>query len=216
MMIVLGFLTPSVTMAGELDCGSLENAYGPYDYTNAQHRAEKIPIVEVGHFNDDVRTLRKGQSGTDPLGDLDYTLRAVPNHHAALDAVARYFINGGTAGRYRTAECYFDRAIRFKPDDGTTYLIYGVYLHRKKQLAPAEQQYLRALELLGESADAHYDIALLYVDMGQWEKAKTHALKAYEFAHPLQGLKRRLREHGLWSAADDQAVAAAMTKPPAP
>jgi Tfp pilus assembly protein PilF len=214
--IVLGLLTCGAAVAGEADCGSLENSYGPYDYTNPVHRAENIPIVETAHLNADVRALRRGQTGTDPLGDLDYTLRAVPNHPAALDAVARYFINGGSAGRYWTAECYFDRAMRFKPDDGTVYLVYGVYLHRKKEFADAERQYLRALELLGESADAHYNIGLLYVDMDDLEKAKQHALKAYQLGYPLPGLKKRLREHGMWSAADDQAIAAAIAGPPGP
>jgi tetratricopeptide (TPR) repeat protein len=178
--------------ASEIDCGPLTNAYGPYDYTDMQHRAEKIPIVEGAHFNADVRTLRKGQSGVDPLGDIDYTLRAVPNHHPALDAVARYFAGGGNV-----------------------HLIYGVYLHRRKQFAEAEQEYLRALELLGESADAHYDLGLLYADQAEWDRAKTHAIAAYRLAHPLQGLKRRLLKKGVWSAADDRAVAGSDEEPSA-
>jgi len=209
-------LAAAAARADEIDCGSLQNAYGPYDYTNAEHRRDRIPIVEQGHFNTDVETLRKGISDIHIIGDLDYTLRAVPNHHRALATVSRFYLNGGHQGVYRSAECYFDRAMRFAPNDGDVYLLFGVYLHQRKKYDDAEKQYQRALELLENSADAHYDIALLYADMGRWDEAKREAIRAYQLGYPLEGLKNRLRRHGSWSKTDDLSLAVADSPQEAP
>jgi hypothetical protein len=209
-LLVAAALCAPVAQGGEVDCGSLQNAYGPYDYTNPEHRRDKIPLVDAGHFNMDVQTLKSGKSSVLPINDLDYTLRAVPNHHPALDAMMRYFLAGGPQLTFRTPECYFDRAMRFAPNDGQVYLLYGVYLHRRKKFEDAEQQYKVALQLLGDdSADAHYDMALLYTDEDRWGEAKQHALKAYQLGYPLPGLMNRLKRRGLWAQAEDQKVAAA-------
>ncbi|HPF26339.1 MAG TPA: hypothetical protein P5528_10385 [Steroidobacteraceae bacterium] len=211
LLSVSALTATDATAQSSMDCGSLENPYGPYDYTNGEHRVKYMPIVVGAHFNRDVQTLRKGQSTADPLGDLDYTLRAFPNHHPALDAVSRYFLQGGRAtGALYTAECYFDRAMRFKPDDGIVYLLYGTYLHRKKDLDAAARQYDRALGLLDDSPDAYYNYALLKADQGRWSEARKFAIEAYSLNHPLQGLKRKLQRNNAWSAADDEAVRVAI------
>jgi Flp pilus assembly protein TadD len=185
-------------MADELTCGSLENGYGPWDYTNPEHRRLRIPVVDTYHLNADVENLRAGQSGT-IMADLDYTLRAVPNHHRALYAVSRYQLAGGDPEQFRTAECYFDRAMRFKPDDGMVYLIYAVHLEKKGQLEEAEKNYRKAIELMPESAEAHYNIGLHYVAVKNYEKALEHAHTAYRLGYPLPGLREKLRRAGKWT-----------------
>lgn len=72
------------------DCGSLTNNYGPYDYQNSQHRQQKLPIVEQYHLTPKVRSLRAGQTSVTPGPDLDYVLRAFPNHIPALYLMTRY------------------------------------------------------------------------------------------------------------------------------
>ena len=76
----------AASAVGEAACGPLETGgYGPYDYTNPIHFREKLPIVEGAHFDAGVESLRghlKKNAGTLD-GDLDYTLRAFPNHHRA-------------------------------------------------------------------------------------------------------------------------------------
>ena len=202
----------SLAHAGEIDCGPLENAYGPYDYTNADHRQRYMPIVVGAHFNRDVETLKRGQSSVNAMDDIHYTLRAFPNHHRALDAAARYYLQGGKQGNFYSAECYFDRAMRFKPDDGYVYLLYGTYLHRKKDFAGAAEQYQRSLVYMPDSADTHYNLGLLYADTAKWDQAKTEALSAYRLGYPLPGLKRRLQRQGVWGEAEDRALAAAAAK----
>ena len=117
-----------------LECGNLENAYGPYDYTNGEHFTNRLPIVEAGHFNSDVETLTAGLSGT-IMSDLDYTLRAFPNHHRALNAMGRYKLQKRRDfEEFYSAECYFARAIAFKPEDSVVYQIYAIYLHKSGKL----------------------------------------------------------------------------------
>ena len=211
LLSVSALSSPGAFAQAEIDCGALENPYGPYDYTNGEHRVKYMPIVVGAHFNRDVQTLRKGQSTADPLGDLDYVLRAFPNHHPALDSMTRYFLQGGRAsGTLHTAECYFDRATRFKPDDGMVYLLFGTYLHRLKNYDAAARQSDRSLSLLGDSPDAFYNYALLKADQGNWSQARKYAIEAYSLNHPLQGLKRKLQRNKSWSAADDDTVRAAI------
>lgn len=196
--LCLALLASEARSQDDGNCGDLNNAYGPFDYTNPVHKRDKLPIVETHHFNTDVENLVRGQSGS-VIGDLDYTLRAFPNHHRALYAVARYQLRVGRIGKpFRSAECYFDRAIRFKPNDGVVYMLYGIYLHRKGDLKQALEQYNHALALMPKSAEAHYNLGLLNVDLKDYQAARANALRADELGYPLPGLKNKLRKLGVW------------------
>ena len=181
------------------DCGSLKNHYGPFDYTDPEIRAAKLPIVERFHFSPKVEN---GESST-IMGDLDYTLRAFPNHHRALYAVARYQLKHPhkPGSKYYSADCYFKRAIRFKPDDGIVYLLYGIYLHRLDKLQDALTQYQEAEKFIKEGpelTELHYNLGLLYADMGDYKDAKVYAEKAYAAGYPLPGLRDKLKRAGMW------------------
>jgi tetratricopeptide (TPR) repeat protein len=203
----------AVAHANEVDCGSLDNAYGPYDYTNADHRANKIPIVDTNHFLPEIEALIRVPNGLGSImNNLDYTLRAVPNHHRALASVALYSLRGMPQESYRTADCYFDRALRFKPDDGVVHGIYASYLQRKGKFAEAETEYREALRLLPQdNSEVRYNLGLLYsdpkfTDAKKLEQAKQYAIEAYTLGYPLRGLRNRLARAGKWTAADDTKV----------
>ena len=91
-------------------CGPIQNAYGPYDYRSDK---DKLKIVEQVHLTPEVINLVKGSSST--IGsDLDYTLRAFPNHHVALNAMIRLGEKQKAAkpiGANYGVECYLQRAI---------------------------------------------------------------------------------------------------------
>jgi hypothetical protein len=114
------------------ECGTLDNHYGPYDYSNPVHYREKLPIVERAHFNRDVESLRRGQTSYRPGEDLDYTLRAFPNHHRALYSMLQYHRQFPQAakppGTRYPAFCWFQRAVVFAPQDPVPYMLYGLYL----------------------------------------------------------------------------------------
>jgi tetratricopeptide (TPR) repeat protein len=195
-----GALAQSAMQCGRL--ANLENAYGPYDYTNAAHFRDRLPIVEKAHFTKTVENLIRARSGS-LSGDLDYTLRAFPNHHRALHSLARYRLQYSTNKENNKpfefpAECYFERAIRFKPRDEVVHLVYAIFLHQRGDNDDALNQYQAALSLKPDSAEAHYNLGLLYTDLNQYESALPHAEKAYELGFPLQGLKNRLIKATVW------------------
>jgi len=182
-------------------CGSLENPYGPFDYTNPIDFTEKLGIVENRHFTAAVESLKKGGSTGSLARDLDYTLRAFPNHHRALYAMARYqLLAKGKGDAQYTIECYFDRGLRLKRDDGVVWMLYGIYLHKKRDYKEALAKYKKALEYIpaAKASDLHYNMGLLYADMKQYEKANQHAQLAYALQYPLPGLRNRLKRLGYW------------------
>ncbi len=191
------------------DCGSLQNAYGPYDYTNPTHRRENLSIVEAYHFDSGVEQLSGllGQSYSEGMvgGDLDYTLRAFPNHHRALYSMIRYHIEKVPNGSGRmpyTAECYLDRAKRFAGNDSTVIMLEGIYYHKKGRPLDAKRSYERALQMAPDSAEVNYNAGLMFIELEEYDKAMEHAARAYELGHPLQGLRNKLVRLGMWREPD--------------
>lgn len=199
MALVVIVCTNSAWSQEVAGCGNLTNAYGPFDYTDPVDFQEKLPIVEIAHFTPEVEALIKGTSSTLP-GDLDYTLRAFPNHHRALYAVARYWLRPDSPKdtAYRTAECYLERALAFRPDDGMVHMIYGIFLHEQGKLPKALNAYNEAVALVPNSAEAHYNLGLLYIDLHDNPSARAEAIKAYQLGYPLQGLRNKLEALEAW------------------
>ena len=172
-------------------CGSLQNAYGPFDYRDPVARRDFIPVVDAFHFNADVESLARGQSGT-VLGDLTYTLRAVPNHHRALRSVGKYGLKGGRFPpdtSVPSAECFFVRAIAFRPEDETVRTVYANFLLKAGNRAEARKQYEVALRLAPQSVEISYVSGLFFLEIGDLPRAKILADIAYGGGYPLPGLK---------------------------
>ena len=184
------------------ECGSLANHYGPYDYSNPTHRSRYLPIVEKHHFSKDVFALRKpGDSGT--IGeDIAYTLHTFPNHHRALDAMSRLSIREGRAtpsrARY-TIDCYFQRAIEWRPKDADARMVYGLHHYRSGRLDAAIDQMREGVRISPNHAELQYNLGLLLVRKQDYSAALEHAKKAYGLGYPLPGLRNQLERLGEWS-----------------
>jgi len=182
-----------------LECSGGGTGYGPYDYTHHVDRRRRLPIVERHHFTPKVASLQGGESGA-LLPDIDYTLRAFPNHHAALFSIIRLYTrtprDPGVDNWRTPPECYLQRALHFAPRDSGAYLLYGIYLHRKGRLEQAEAMYRKSLELDPDSAEAHYNLGLLLLDRNEYEAARAEARSAYAKGYPLPGLRSRLTSAG--------------------
>jgi Tfp pilus assembly protein PilF len=180
-------------------CGD-PNAGLRVDYRNPKDAA-LLNNINTNHFNENVENLIKGETGS-IAQDLDYVLRNAPNHARGLYAMAKYHLREGKE-RFKdesySMTCWFDRAMRFAPTDGNVPLIYGIYLHRKGSLKEAEQRYQEAVSLAPDSAEAHYNLGLLYVDMKRYDDALVQAHDAYQLGHPLPGLKQKLVSAGHWA-----------------
>jgi uncharacterized protein (TIGR02996 family) len=180
-------------------CGALEFHYGPFDYRT--HQA-KLPIVEGAHFTASVANLQRGRTAVAIGGDLSYTLQAFPNHPRALDTVVRHVQRTGTATPRDLpwpAECYFERAIRFRPDDTTVRLIYAQFLVNQKRPEEARTQLRWVLDNPEGSAIALQFAGLYLVDLQDWDMAREAASKAKALGIEPPLLIDRLRAAGQWS-----------------
>lgn len=186
--------TPAARAQEVPGCGNIKNAFGPFDYRDPVDRDQHLPIVEINHFNADVESLRRGVSDANIIGDIDYTLRAFPNHHRALNTVARYALQRGRflPGRIPSADCYFKRALAFRPDDEIVHMLYGNYLKKTGSLEYAQTHYEEALRLAPESVEASYNAGLFFAEKGDLVRAKQLAKIAYDGGYPLPGLKKKI------------------------
>lgn len=182
----------------------LTNDYGPYDATNPAH-AGKLPIVLGAHFTPQVEQLIAGTSGP-IIGDINYTLKAIPNYHRALAAMAKYQrrerLTFKDRDRFYTADCYFRRALYFAPADVTSRMLYAMHLQLTGRKEQAVAQYQHALGLAPDYTELQYNYALLLVDLKRYDEALELANKAYAKGFPLPGLKNKLAAHGLSLAPD--------------
>jgi tetratricopeptide (TPR) repeat protein len=173
------------------------NVYGPYDYLTQR---DKLKIVEDFHFTPQVEALRSGQSASIG-GDLDYTLHSSPNHHRALAALMRYSERQKAMkleGMKFPVECYFDRAIRFRPDDTKVRVLYAQYLHKNRRTGEGLRQLEMALDRAGDDGAAHYNIGIVYFQMADYERALQQAHRALALGLREPQLERLLKREGKW------------------
>ncbi|MDB5936861.1 MAG: hypothetical protein JWQ01_4205 [Massilia sp.] len=185
-------------------CGELKNAFGPFDYRTRAEHSDSFDLVEGGHFTPDVENGIRGSSGAIG-GDLDYTLRAIPNHHRALATMARVAVRTKTlqvAGAKYPVECYFERATRFQPNDGGVKAEYGNYLYAMGKTEGAFQMFREAAALSPENATINYNLGLAYFQKKDYNNALLYAKKAYSLGFPLPGLKNKLAAAGKWDGKE--------------
>jgi tetratricopeptide (TPR) repeat protein len=190
-------------------CGSLANAYGPLDYRT--ERGNPLHLVESAHFTPEVEALIRGKNSSGPGGDIDYTLRAYPNHHRALVSVLRWTERAKSPvlpGLARPAECYFERAVRWRPDDAVARMLYAKFLYMYKRPGEAVPQ----LEIAASNAETspltQFNVGLVYFEGGDHERALVQAHKALALGYARPELRERLQQAGKW-----QELAAASSKP---
>ena len=182
-------------------CGPLRSQlqYGPYD---ARTDLDKLQIVLIPHFPPVVELLIRGDTNRYPGGDIDYTLRAIPNYHRALISMMRLGERDKTDKprdvRY-TVECWFIRAVTFAPNDPIVRMIYATYLNSKNRAAEGSAQLDVATTFAKDNAFTHYNIGLHYFDLKNYDKALVQAHRAMALDFPRTELQEQLRSAGKWS-----------------
>jgi tetratricopeptide (TPR) repeat protein len=202
----LALLLGSVSaLAGEVDCGSVERyggGFGPFDYRDPANKKKNLKVVESFHFTPKVESLITGETGDFVGGDLSYVLQAFPNHHRALNALVRLSAKTKSAqprGSKFSVDCWFDRAIRWRADDGTVRMLFANYLAQNNRFEDAQAQYQEAEKLLPDSPNVAYNFGLYYFDRKNYDKALEYAKRAYAKGFPLDGLKKKLTGVGKWN-----------------
>lgn len=187
--------------------------YGPIDFYDNNSHMEKqgltgglkgetsVTIVTKYHFNSNVKYLKRGQTAVHIANDLDYTLRALPNHPEALDTVSRFEVNRNKSASFKqkqkampySADCYFQRAIQvFGHKQPQTYMIWGLHKYRNKKYQEAIELYTKARASGFQNAELEYYLGLAYFKTDNIKKAKLHSDIAYEMGYLLPGLKMLL------------------------
>jgi tetratricopeptide (TPR) repeat protein len=202
-LVLTLILTVPVGVQAKNYCGDLNNAFGPFDYRKRTEYPNEFNLVESAHFPPDVENLIIGNSST-LGGDIDYTLRAIPNHHRALASLAKLGLRHKAtkvAGLKWSVECYFNRGMRFQPDDAGVRSVYGSYLYKLGRIDEAIEHLSEAVRLDPENGTAHYNLGLLYLQKKNYVKARIYGKKAESLGFPLAGLKSKLTELGRWESA---------------
>jgi len=199
-----------------VQCLGEEASVGPYDYFDADDESdplwEEARLWETRYIH-----LLPAQNAlaAEPFGfipydrathEFDYLLRQFPNHPEALQGLIQlemkvlFYERSGRrlVSKHPPPECYFQRAISFRPKQAHIRLLYGIYLHRLKLYAQAIEQYLDAEALDADNVEAHYNMGLAYAELKKYTEALEHARKAYDLGHPLPGLQRKLERAGQW------------------
>jgi tetratricopeptide (TPR) repeat protein len=180
-------------------CEEQYEFYDVMDYLDPQFRT-RISGIEHNHLNSDVEQLIKGQSTASPGGDLRFILGYIPNHHRALSALMRLSLRDRTEMPAEsgplTVRCWLDRATVFSPQDGTSFMLYGIYLARNRLDAEAAKQLEKAAQLMPDNVDVSYNLGLIYLELKDYDKAVAQAKLAYAAGYPLPGLKQKLAAAG--------------------
>ncbi|MEH6648952.1 MAG: hypothetical protein V7707_02880 [Motiliproteus sp.] len=184
------------------DCGDVfSTRHGPWDYNSSEGR-KNLKKVEKRHFTDKVEKLIGGESTSELMGDLNYTLNKFPNHHRALMSLVKYNkLKEGTLPQtgttfYQTVDCYFDRAFQFKPNDWKVYQIYGIHFYINKDFEESVAMFEYALSI-NSSAELNYNLGLSYFKIGKFQQAKEQAEISYKNGYPLSGLRDMLLKKGI-------------------
>lgn len=193
----------SASAAEKNYCGDLRNGFGPFDYRERATLPAELQVVERHHFSPEVEGgIRGANDSINNIGaDLWYTLRAWPNHHRALISMSTIALRTKTVmlpGAVFPVECWFNRAIRFAPNDGTVHAIYGNYLLAVGRNDPALNELKQAVDMEPENPVINYNLGLVYFKNKDYDLALKHAQKAYSKDYPLPGLKKKLIEVGKW------------------
>ena len=179
-------------------CGSLENHYGPFDYRKANK--QQLSLVENVHFTPSIENLIKDHDN--PFAnDISYTLRVFPNHHRALITLQRLADREKTdtpAHAQWSMACYYERAIRFQPNDYIARMLFAGYLIKKSRPAEATQQLDESIRLAEDNPFTHFNVGLVFLDMKNYDRALVQAHRAAALGFTRTELKDRLVEAGKW------------------
>jgi tetratricopeptide (TPR) repeat protein len=194
--IAIACAAPGQSRAEDLSrCEALEVTTQTYDVNDS---ASAVPIhtVETNHFTPDVEHLLKGQTAPLPL-DIAFVLRYIPNHYRALSAMANWQLKNRVPAdmqsRVWTVDCYFERALVWRPNDPKVHFVYAIYLQKAARLADAVQEYAQAERLGASDAEFYYNRGLLEFDLGRLDAAREDADRAYSLGYPLLGLHHKLQ-----------------------
>lgn len=172
----------------------------------------RIRVVEQYHLAPCEQRLR-ALDFPKALAECNFILKIFPNHPKAL------FLMIQTCAQWKSSRCnaedFLDKAVAINPRASATFVLQGIYFHGAHQYPKAVESFKTALELDPNSMNAHYNLALTFLETQQFDLANVHAQRAYGLGATLPGLRNRLTKGGYWKPIEQGAVAPPATKPAA-
>lgn len=224
-MALASYLCASACVAQQAlpsNCGNLRPAdgFGPFDSrpegyiveNTYRSHAALLYIVESAHFTPEVETLIRGKSSALPGPDIHYTLSRFPNHHRALVAVENLSIRDKVdqpSGTKFTVECYFLRAVVWRPNDRIARMLFAQFLIHKSRFDEAAEQLVAAARLASDNPFTQYNVGLLYFEMKNYPMALEQAQKALALGLDRSELRDKLKGVNAWQDASPEPKAAA-------
>lgn len=91
------------------------------------------------------------------------------------------------------------KAIAADQTEPSAYSALAVFYRKQKKLELARDTLLEGDRAVGgASAEIHYNLGLIYLDLGNADAALASAQTAYRLGYPLPGLRNRLQRLGKW------------------
>jgi tetratricopeptide (TPR) repeat protein len=209
MLTALAAMNQPAFAGAEKECGSLEWNYGPYDYRTATAHQRKL--VESAHFTPEAEQLKESPTGSFGA-DFKYTLSVFPNHPRALMAMERLVQkekSNPAAGAKYTIECFYERALRFKPDDHIPRLFYVDFLIRHNQFDEARKHLEYVAATTQDDPFAQFNTGMLYADLKDYDKALAQAHRVFAMGFTRPELRDRLKAVGRWAEPSSPEAASA-------
>lgn len=182
---------PTAVMAARVDFGRAN------DYYSALGTGE-LKVVEQYHLGPCEQRLRE-RDYPRAYNECNFILKIFPNHPQALLMMAQ------ACEQWKSPRCMLgdilQNAVSINPQVAATYVVQGIHWHRTQQYARAISSYTHALDLDPNLMNAHYDLALTYLETKQYDLANEHAQRAYDLGATLPGLRDLLTKAGHWSPA---------------
>lgn len=142
--------------------------------------------------------------------DVAYTLGVFPNHPRALLTMAKlsekYKVDPAPAGTY-TVDCWFDRAVRFRPDDTVVRSLYAQYLGKHGRKNEAIQHLEFAIKQAADNPMSQYNIGMVFFELGEFDRALAQAHKATSMGMQWPDLEKLLKASGHWKPAATESAA---------
>lgn len=194
-------------------CGPLKPS--PWDYRKVK---QFYALVENAHFTPQVEGLIRGQSGSLPAPDIEYTLSVYPNHPRAILAATRLSERDQTQQRNRLprpVECYYEMALRFAPDDAVIRMLYARFLAARARKSEAILEVQAALQLSDGNPLTQRNAGLVYIEMKEFQRARDLAYGLQRDYPSEDVLRKALVSVNEWreAPAASEAAASAAAEP---
>lgn len=189
-------LAGTMAMPVSAQTGSEIGVWDYYVAGSSPDASRALLNLEANHIGPGIeRMARRDYVGA--VADFTFILKAFPNHPRVLSMLSEV-CDVKWKGPRCDMEGWLQRALDINPSASQTHVIYGLHFQRLGRRGDAIASYERAIELNPRSQNAHYNLALIYIDQKQFDLANLHAQAAYALGHPLPGLRDMLTKAGRW------------------